>query len=525
MSVSKQITYGLGSLLGLLYLLLFNELRLEWSINPQYAYGWIIPVLCFFLLLERWSTRPPVSSAPEPIWLVFPLIIAFLAYFPIRMILEAHPDYYLVLWMKAFLVVGVTLCFVHWLGGWRWTVHFFFPFAFVLVAVPWPLAIEAPVMEYLMQKNANFAAEMLTLAGLPALAQGNVIELRTETLGVDEACSGVRSLQSTFMMALFLGEFYLLTLGRRSLLLLAGLAFAVVTNLGRTITLALIATHHGSAVMDEWHDPIGYIVLGICLGGLWLITLLIKRGNPPPEKDLQTKYGAEAMSRPPRLFPIKGIVFMIGWLIFVEVAIEGWFRYNERGIEENPQWRVAWPSNEEQFDTQEMQERAAAILKYNEAEAASWVDENGFFWSMYFILWEPGRVSARLGASHTPAICMPAVGNELIDRRPITWIDVEGLQMPFTPYLFSRGGIEFYVFHCLWEDRQRDSAIPASQEERIRAALRGERNLGQRILGISVVGPETFEEAEALVTQRLREIIYREDSSDPAIRQAEARAN
>ena len=503
---------SLAILALLLYGILFQNLRLEWSINPQYSYGWIIPLLVLFLLYERWPSRPPPQVGSGSGLLLFALGSIILIYPPIRLILAAHPEYYLILWMHALLVTGFMLALVHWMGGWRWVGHFAFPLLFILVAVPWPLAIEAPVMETLMGWNASFAAEMLTLAGLPALAHGNVIELRTEVLGIDEACSGVRSLQSTFMVALFLGEFYLFSPLRRSILLLVGLGLAVVTNLGRTITLALVATWHGSEVMAAWHDRIGYIVLIICIGGLWFVAWLLTRGKAKKgATGTPTRECASSLSPPPRQLPLVICLPLIGWILLAEVSIEGWFRWHERGIGKNPQWTVQWPRDERDFADQEMQERAAAVLKYSQAEAVGWRDEDGHFWSMYFIRWDPGRVSRRLGASHTPAICLPAVGHEMVERRPVTILEINGLAMPFTPYRFRRGNWEFYVYHCLWEDRDRNLPVPFSQGDRIRAALRGERNLGQRILGISLLGPESFAEAEERIIERLKAIVIPED--------------
>ena len=49
---SKDQFLTLG-LLGLLWLLLFNELRMVWSVNPQYSYGWSVPLLALGLFWRR----------------------------------------------------------------------------------------------------------------------------------------------------------------------------------------------------------------------------------------------------------------------------------------------------------------------------------------------------------------------------------------------------------------------------------------------------------------------------------------
>ena len=62
--------------LGYLWFCLINNLRLQWSTDPQYAYGWVVPLLCLGLLLRRWQSFPaarPPSSDLFPISHLLPL--------------------------------------------------------------------------------------------------------------------------------------------------------------------------------------------------------------------------------------------------------------------------------------------------------------------------------------------------------------------------------------------------------------------------------------------------------------------
>jgi hypothetical protein len=44
-------------LVALFWLLIFNQQRLEWTVNAVYSYGWAVPFLALFLFWERPSRR------------------------------------------------------------------------------------------------------------------------------------------------------------------------------------------------------------------------------------------------------------------------------------------------------------------------------------------------------------------------------------------------------------------------------------------------------------------------------------
>ena len=57
---------GLAVVLGALSLVwlwfvLINDLRVEWTVNPQYSHGWAVPFLYAFLLWQRLQ-RPGVNG-------------------------------------------------------------------------------------------------------------------------------------------------------------------------------------------------------------------------------------------------------------------------------------------------------------------------------------------------------------------------------------------------------------------------------------------------------------------------------
>ena len=268
---------------ALLWLELINQLRPEWWLNPQYNYGLIVPALVSYLVFKRWRNRP-APDAPMRRGLAILLVVVSAALFlPIRLLSEADPDWRLLSWSLAFVVITISLSFVYLNGGGAWLRHFAFPFLFFLVAVPWPARIEQLIIQDLMRAVTATNVIFLQFAGVPALQHGNVIEVGSGFIGIEEACSGVRSLQATLMISLFLGELYLFNVGRRFILVIAGAVLAFVCNVVRTGILVWIGTNRGVSGIEAWHDSAGLTILIVCLLGLWIVSLvMMRRGSAAP---------------------------------------------------------------------------------------------------------------------------------------------------------------------------------------------------------------------------------------------------
>src|SRR5262249_28288776 len=102
------------------WLLVFGRLKPDWSINPQYYYGWVVPLLAFGLFYFRWTSRPfpsPPAAARSLALASSALLILLL---PVRLIEEANPEWRLILWVHALQMVCLTLSALAYLGGWTW---------------------------------------------------------------------------------------------------------------------------------------------------------------------------------------------------------------------------------------------------------------------------------------------------------------------------------------------------------------------------------------------------------------------
>jgi exosortase len=273
--------------LGALWFVVCRHLSAEWSYNEQYNYGWFVPFFALYLFWLRWEDRPePEIRNPKSeirnrglaaLAIGIPLLLLLL---PLRLIEGANPDWRPISWVHAIAVVLLTLLLIWYIGGKPWLRHFAFPVMFVLVAVPWISPIEDPIVQKLMPIVASIATETLSLFGIPAEVQGNLIRINDGMVGVNEACSGVRSLQTSIMIGLLFGELKRLRVGQRILLVAAAVGIAFLANCGRAFFLVWIAATRGVPQVEHWHDIAGYAIVALVFLGCLGVTALLARSAP-----------------------------------------------------------------------------------------------------------------------------------------------------------------------------------------------------------------------------------------------------
>ena len=532
---------------------LINHLRVEWTLNPQYSYGWAVPFLCAYLVWKRvsvadWRLKTEtgrkqiadVRPTPSAVW---PLAVLGFLYLPTRLIEEANPEWRLISWALALLTIGLTLLVLRFAlraltvecGGSiplsparpapptqsaNKPMHskappifnlpssfqlsaFLFPLCYFLVAVPWPTFLEGPLIQALTRADMAVTIEILNGIGIAAIQHGNVIEIATGFVGIDEACSGIRSFQATLMISLFLGELYRLTAFRRTVLCFAGFAMSFVFNIGRASLLTWVAARDGIVAIAKWHDPAGIIILVGCFLGLWVIGVGMKTRNA---EILKVEIG-----NPPRsTLPLRKLPFAFAvWLLLVEVGTELWYRAHEAKAAAPVVWTAAWPANNPTLKAIPMPEATRRILRYDVGENYSW-KEDGLAWQAFFLNWNPGRTAVHLAQNHTPEVCLAAVGRRLLSASDIQSISVNGLRMPFRSFAVAEGGQNIYVFYCLWEDssgeRNFQTAI-LTYGNRLSPVLVGRRQRGQRSIELAVWGAADEQAAATALQHQLERLI------------------
>lgn len=502
--------------LGGLWLWLAWCLWPQWSFYESYQFGWFVPFLTAALFWKRWQVAPePQKPGSTPIPLAAIAIGAALL-FPSRLVHEANSLWRTISWPLGLGVTAITLSFIYCLGGRAWLKHFAFPALFILVALPWPGEIERRVILPLTELNTRATVESLFVCGFPALQSGNVISIASGQVGVDEACSGIRSLHSTLMVAFLVGELYLLRVASRLWVVVGGVLLAFIFNVGRTFTLSWLCASKGMAALDKWHDPLGTGVAVACMGGVWLLAGFFRKGpitaGLPGE---QSEPGALTWSP----WPVsKAVCLGLGaWLLITEAGTRAWFHTRESKMTKATEWSLKVSETKDAFEKKEISKAVQRSFLADEAIAGGWSEPDDSRWQIYYFRWHHGSKTAQIAKGHWPEVCLANSGKVLrtVDTK---LFQVHDLSLPFRAYAFEDQGMPLYVFHCVWEERSSsasaiDLGLKRNFLSRVQAAWEGKRNLGQQLLEVAVWGYNDLQSAEAAFLRQLESMITVQNGS------------
>lgn len=490
---------GLTAIVALaLFGLLTWHLSFFWQTNPQYNYGWLVPGIAIFLFLRRWSSRPDIRPASRWVWPALVLCLIVLA--PIWLVREATPDWSVMTWLLACTIVVALLLTLCRCGGTPWLIHFTFPVCFVLSAVPWPQRIEFAIVQGLMRFVSETASDILNWAGIPAVAIGNLIRLPSGSVAIDDACSGIRSLQAMVMIALFLGEFRNLSVVRRATLVAFAIAGAIVLNLARTTALVFVVSRWGVPVFDTWHIPTGHALL---IAGLTLLSGFAFLLAPRPKRPISTEPIESGGSMRP--LPVAASVLILLWFATILGATELWYGSNEKNLRHTT-LEINWPKSLSSYKEFGVPENIRQVLLYSTGRMASWRDECA--WSLFTFRWPPARTATQSARMHRPDTCFQASGAVLErELEPIT-VTIGPANLRFRSYLFDLSGQPLFVFFTIWEEANLDEGSAMLEQNwsgwsRVQRTFARQRNLGQQSLEIVFSGPQNYADAVRIFRNRL----------------------
>jgi exosortase len=246
-----------------IYAGVFVKLVYDWSTNPDFSHGFLVPLFSAYLIWTKRDVlrKTPVRQSWAGIWLVIAgIFVLFLGVYGAELFLS-------------------RISFIMLLAGLIWTMagrsflrELRFPLLVLLLAIPFPAVVYNQITFPLQILASKLASAALPLFGVPVMRDGNVIQLPSMQLEVAEACSGIRSLMSLFTAAIFYGYFLEPSVKRRVILALAALPIAVIANGIRIVGTGLAVQYWDpQKALGFFHEFSGWLIFVFSLICLYLL--------------------------------------------------------------------------------------------------------------------------------------------------------------------------------------------------------------------------------------------------------------
>jgi exosortase len=258
------VTSGFALSLTALYASIVSALAVQWWADANYSHGFLVPLFSAFLV---WRQRARLKAlAPCGSMLGLPVLVGGIG---LLVLGDLGAENFLMRTSLIVILAGLVLFHL----GLRAFRIVLFPLGFLFFMIPLPAVVFYAVTFPLQRLAAAQAAWTLDALGVPVLLDGNVIHLSQISLGVTEACSGIRSLISLLAAALA-GAYLLISSGwAMAALVASAVPITILANAGRVVATGLIGQWFGvDYALGFSHEFAGvavYLLAFACLGGVY----------------------------------------------------------------------------------------------------------------------------------------------------------------------------------------------------------------------------------------------------------------
>jgi len=352
---------------------------------------------------------------------------------PIELLRQTPLYWRPILWAMGMLAVLATLSAAFLTGG-RWAVRgLLFPACFPLIGIPWPGQVEIGTTVLLQGWVAVATGDILNWLGVAAVVEGKTIRVANCVLGVEEACSGLQSLQSSIMVALAGGEVFRRGVRTRFALLAWGVGVALAGNLVRAVILGLIGARSGPERVEHWHNLLG---LGILLAVVLVVWWAASRGSEVgwAEQHHVKKFVYPAQGR-------KAGLAALVWLLVSGGLVHAWYARPQTAGQESLLVLGSGAMREE------VPPEVAGVLRPTEGTYVR--GQRGTVG--YHFWWGPSRGNANQ-LYHRPDACMPGAGWRQSGPTQELVVKLRERETVWTAFPYERPGQEAVLLWAVWLD-------------------------------------------------------------------------
>lgn len=403
----------MGILLSVVFGDGLTKMVLNWEGKAEYSYGWLVPFITLFLIWQKKETlrRIPFRGSWTGIWLILLGIAMFI-------IGTLSVLYSLIQYAFLIVLAGCVLAFV----GHKAFRVMAVPLLVLIFMIPLPDILNFRLSETFQLWSSEIGVWILRQLGVSVFLQGNVIDLGSYKLQVQEACNGLRYLYPLMTFGFITAYFFKAPLWKRAVVVLSTIPITILMNSARIAVIGVMVDHWGKSMAEGFlHEFEGWLVFVICLaillGEMWLLVRLSR--NPRP---LHEVFGFAFPSPAPagvriayRSIPTP---FVVGGVLLVLVAGTSALLPPRIEVPQPRETFSAFPMQLGDWDgtRQKMKKLYIDALKFDDYLMADYTDPDQQYVNLYAAYYASQRAK---GVPHSPRACIPGDGWSILSLNQI----------------------------------------------------------------------------------------------------------
>ena len=275
--------------------------------EDDYSHGFMVPLLSVYATVK--ILKETNTNIFRPSWLGLPTLIL-----GVVMVLLGY-WYYIALFPAGLgygfaLGSGLLLCVIGgylFFGGLSTLRIFFFPIIYLIFAIPFPKSLTLPLTLGLRNYVSEISENVIRSIGITVFREGNILYLATTSLGVEDACSGIRSFWVLMAGAAALAFILKIKPIKAIFLCFMTLPISVMANILRIVLTAFTASYFGTEYATGWrHELWGLSTFAFGLIMMIVIAIVLA---PSQETIIHHKEGDEEIGKKPKNYFPKLFLF------------------------------------------------------------------------------------------------------------------------------------------------------------------------------------------------------------------------
>lgn len=448
--------------------------------SEDYSFGLLLPFVSGYIVYLKWPNLRRQVWHPSWIGLI---IVAF--GFVIYIMGDLASAFYFP--PVSFLVVVTGLLWL--VGGLGLVRELTFPLVLLFFMIPLPAMVMKTLTVPLQLISSQLATGMLQGIGIPAVRQGNLIDLGVRQLQVVDACSGLRYILSLSALGFIYCYFYQRRIWKAFILLIFLVPAAILANTFRVAAMGIFP----ALQTGFWHSFSGWLIFVFCFGLLALLNWLLNYLEPPLSS---TAAATPASALTPQAVSRRSLTpYLVAALVVIVVAGQMAFKLAHapsvpllQSFDNFPLKLGPYQGGRNYLD--EVVAKAVGADAYFEAEYGSPAQGEISLWIAYFES-QSEKVEGRI---HSPLICLTGSGWHILESKIV---DVAP-GLPVRYLLVEKGAVRAVVYYWYL---QQGNWLASEYSSRLFMGWNGlfkRRNDGAIVRLITPAGPDVAQARERL---------------------------